>query len=127
MSNNHPNRKKQPVHYRQGDVLAVAIKAIPTSARETKRDNYDRIVVAHGEVTGHAHAFRGKGVCGFTKLDKDEVEFLLVEGGGSGAALNHELIDGRKAEHNQIVLPPGSYEIADQVEYSPAELQRVTD
>ena len=34
---NHPNRKKLTEQYRQGDVLAVAVKSIPDDASETKR------------------------------------------------------------------------------------------
>jgi hypothetical protein len=124
---NHPNRRKPIAQYRQGDVLLVAAKSIPPDTRETTRDEHGRIVLAYGEVTGHAHAFRGKGVCGFTKLDNNEVEFLLVEGGGSGAMLKHELVDGKKAEHDAQAIPPGKYELAQQVEYTPAELQRVSD
>jgi len=122
------NRKSVPAQYRQGDVLLVETKSIPADAHETNRDEHGRIVLAYGEVTGHAHAFRGKGVCGFTKLDNNEVEFLLVQdGGGSGAILNHELVSGQKAEHDAQTIPPGKFELAQQVEYSPAELVRVSD
>jgi hypothetical protein len=124
---NHPNRKQVPIHYRQGDVLAIAVKSIPADARETKRDEHDRIVLAYGEVTGHAHAFRGKGICGFTKLDSDEVEYLLIESGGGGKTLNHEHADGRQAEHAPHTWPDGCYELADQVSYTPTELIRESD
>lgn len=113
------------IHYRQGDTLIRQIDEIPPAAQEMKRDEHGRIVLAHGERTGHAHTFRDKGICSFTTLDNTDVEFLLV--GGSGATLRHELVSGKKAEHNEITVPPGKYEAAQQVEYSPAELVRVTD
>lgn len=113
-------------HVRQGDTLLRKVEDIPAQAHEMKRDQHDRIVLAHGERTGHAHAFRGKGICSFTTLDNDDVEFLLVNG-GSGATLNHELVSGAKAEHNPITVPPGKYEAAQQVEYTPAEIIRVAD
>lgn len=113
-------------HVRQGDTLVRKISDIPTSAREMKRDGHGRIVLAEGEKTGHAHTFRDKGICSFTTLDNEDVEFLLV-GGGSGATLRHELVSGKKAEHDPVTLPPGRYEAAQQVEFAPAELIRVAD
>lgn len=129
--NNHPNRLK-PVtmeigdHVRQGDVLIRRITDVPDGAAVLKRDAHDRIVLAHGEKTGHAHAFRAAGVCAYSKLEGHEIEFLLVNG-GSGAALKHELVNGKKAEHDAIKVPDGAFECAAQVEYSPAELIRVED
>lgn len=113
------------VHYRQGDTLIRKIKEIPEAAKEMKRDAHARIVLAHGERTGHAHTFRDKGICSFTTLNGDDVEFLRI--GGGGATLRHELVSGKKAEHDEINVPPGKYEAAAQVEYSPAELVRVED
>ena len=43
---------------RQGDVLLVPIDAIPAGAVAVPREA-GRVVLAHGEVTGHAHAFTG--------------------------------------------------------------------
>lgn len=110
---------------RQGDVLIRRIKDIPEAAKEMPRDEHGRIVLAHGERTGHAHTFRDKGICSFTTLDNADVEFLLV--GGSGGTLKHELVSGDKAEHNEIAVPAGKYEQAQQVEYTPAEIIRVAD
>ena len=41
-------------HYRQGDVLIERIAEIPTTAE--KQNKSARIILAHGEVTGHHHA-----------------------------------------------------------------------
>ena len=118
--------KKPPLSYRQGDVILIEVDAIPENARELKRDHLDRIVLAYGEVTGHAHALRDKGICSFSTLEDDEVEFLLV--GGGGATLRHELDSGVKAEHDDITLPPNSkWLIGVQVEEKRAELRRVVD
>ena len=114
-----------PTSYRQGDVLLIKISELPADARELKRDTLGRIVLAYGEVTGHAHAIRNKGVCSFTTLDENEIEFLVV--GAGGATLRHELDSGAKAEHDEVVLPEGNYRLAIQCEYTPAELQRVAD
>lgn len=42
--------------YRQGDVLIERIDKIPSGLKKQKPEN-GRIILAHGEVTGHAHAF----------------------------------------------------------------------
>jgi hypothetical protein len=126
MKNNHPNRSNAlPLVFRQGDVLLRAVKKIPEKARELKRDEHGRIVLAHGERTGHAHTFRAKNVCSLSTLDNDEIEFLLV--GGAGATLKHEHVSGKKAEHDEIAIPPGNYEAAVQVEWTPAEIVQVHD
>lgn len=104
--------------YRQGDVLVRAVAEIPGSASPV--ENTDRIVLAYGEVTGHAHAV----------LVDDAREFSLDDAGGMvrrflevferGATLKHE-------EHAPIPLPPGLYEIVQQREYTPQEVRRVSD
>ena len=43
-----------PFHVRQGDVLLVAVEAVPDDAVEQPRQG--RLVLAEGEATGHAHA-----------------------------------------------------------------------
>jgi hypothetical protein len=45
---------------RQGDVPCVAVASIPVSAKAVQRDN-GRVILAYGEVTGHAHALHGPG------------------------------------------------------------------
>lgn len=41
--------------YRQGDVLLRRVEALPANVRPKQSDE-ERIVLAYGEVTGHAHA-----------------------------------------------------------------------
>lgn len=110
--------------YRQGDVLLQRVWAIPADTKELKRDEANRIVLAHGEKTGHAHVFRDPTICALSRHDSEEIEFLLIEGGGT---LRHELISGARAEHAPIDIPGGKYRLAQQVEYTPAELVRVSD
>lgn len=47
--------KTKPTMFRQGDVLIVAIAAMPAEVTPEKPDA-GRAVLAYGEVTGHAHA-----------------------------------------------------------------------
>lgn len=111
-----------PQTYRQGDVLLVKVDALPKGAKPADRDEADRVVLALGEEHGHAHAFREKTVCGF-KMETAEgdvanralVDYIQI--GGGGAALKHELIDGAKADHDQIDLPEGTYKVVQQRQY----------
>lgn len=111
--------KNQVCMFRQGDVLLRRVSEIPTDAVVAdKKDQFgnDRIVLAYGEVTGHAHAIH----------DLDSVD-VFVKGDGtmylevkSEASLQHE-------EHATIALPPGNYERVIQREYSPEEIRNVAD
>jgi hypothetical protein len=94
--------------YRQGDVLLCAIDAIPSGARPVPNDG-DRVVVALGELTGHAHAF----AAAEARMLRDkgsQRSFLVI--GEKGARLCHE-------EHDPILVPEGNYELRRQREYSP--------
>jgi hypothetical protein len=94
---------------RQGDVLLLRHEgAIPANAVEIPRDA-GRVVLAYGEVTGHAHAMRDPGVC---LLRAEGVAFdLLRVGEGVFADLTHE-------EHATITVGPGVYERRVQREYA---------
>lgn len=99
---------------RQGDVLLVAIKEVPAKATKIKPDN-GRLILAYGEVTGHAHAIRADKRARMLKYEKQE--FLIVEG---ETDLVHQ-------EHGTIALAPGSYEVIHQVDFRRKALERVTD
>jgi hypothetical protein len=105
-------KMKRP-QYRQGDVLLVPVDFLPTdSVQETTADM--RVVLAFGEVTGHAHAIEAK----FAKTyHNGEHRFLEVS---EGAVLRHE-------EHSPHALMPGTYRIVIQREYEPAGFRRVID
>jgi hypothetical protein len=119
---------------RQGDVMLVRIDKLPEGLIPTERDRLGRIVLAHGEKSGHGHAIRDPFVCSFrlatTEPDPTGVSGGVdyIEVGGSGpATLSHEYQSGAMAEHEPIQLPPGIYKIALQREYTPAEVVRVVD
>lgn len=104
--------------YRQGDVMIEAIDIIPAKVKRVARDN-GRVVLAYGEVTGHAHAFRSDRVKMFRHDDTGDGVFLAVLG-DSPADLEHE-------EHSIISIPPGSYRVTRQREYSPESIRQVAD
>lgn len=104
-----------PWMIRQGDVALVAIDAIPIDAAELPRDEGDRVVLAYGEVTGHAHALHEPGVTMLRAANADV--FLRVI---APSNLVHE-------EHAKIAVPPGKYRVVRQREYSPEEIRTVAD
>jgi hypothetical protein len=93
-----------PVHFRQGDVLLIAVEAIPTDATPERRTG--RIVLAEGEVTGHAHAIAEPDARTFTH---DGQRYLLTR---SVAQLVHE-------EHAPIDVRAGTWRVVIQREYEP--------
>jgi hypothetical protein len=103
--------------YRQGDVLIRAISSIPEGAKDVTPK--DRIVLAYGEVTGHAHAIAPGQATEFSFAEAAGVvrRFLNVV---KSAVVRHE-------EHAPIPLPPGAYEIVQQREYTPEEIRNVAD
>lgn len=104
--------------YRQGDVLIVSTKKIPNTAKPIEREN-GAVILAHGEATGHAHAFRGAGVRMFRDDGTNGGGYLQVDG-PDAKPLTHE-------EHTTIHVPPGNYRVIRQREYSPEAIRNVAD
>ena len=105
---------------RQGDVLIVPCKSIPSSAKDVVPEN-DRLIVAKGEATGHHHSFawaRG------ATLFRDD-------GAGSGGNLyvgvrDHPATLGHQ-EHHALVLTPGKYRVVIQRTMHSGLVRRVAD
>lgn len=100
---------------RQGDVLIFSAPEQP-KGKEIERDN-GRVVLAYGEVTGHAHAFAGQNVYLYEHAKKAGDKILKVE---KESELKHE-------EHSKITIPPGEYIVRIQREYSPEGIKSVRD
>jgi hypothetical protein len=100
-----------PVQLRQGDVLLVPVDEIPVEARPLRRTG-GRVVLAEGEVTGHAHAIRSSAA---SLLGVDEDRYLRV---AAPVSLDHE-------EHAAIGVAPGTYRVVIQREYVPPEISPV--
>lgn len=71
-------------HYRQGDVAIQRIASLPKKLKLVERDA-GRVILAHGEVTGHAHAFTSPNTKKFT--DDQGREFFEVGGSEIKATL----------------------------------------
>jgi hypothetical protein len=129
-------KKRIPLQFRQGDVLIVMVDSLPKNVVAKTRDN-GRVVLAYGEVTGHAHAIIEKKVIHYDAPDAvSAAEALLASVGmkrqltaenaptflelATEAPLQHE-------EHGTIKLPAGRAVVIRQREYSPTELRSVAD
>lgn len=103
--------------FRQGDVLIVPASEIPAAAVPVKRV-HRAVVLAEGEVTGHAHRIIAEGAELF-EIEGLEDRFLRVLTEG-GVDLVHE-------EHGIITLPVGDYVVRRQREYTPERNVQVLD
>ena len=97
---------------RQGDVLVTATddeatgKPVPIES--------GRVVLAHGEFTGHAHALPATDC---ELVDDAGIVTLTVR---TSTALGHE-------EHAPVPLDPGRYRVTRQREYRYGQARRVED
>lgn len=99
--------------YRQGDVLLVRVDSLPRGAKDETPD--DRIVLAYGEVTGHAHAIYEPQ----TKT-KPEGKAKIWDAGAERYLQVLEKTQLKHEEHSAIDLLPGNYRVVRQREYDPA-------
>ena len=99
--------KNKVAMYRQGDVMLRKVDSKPISAVVGEKDN-GRIILAYGEVTGHAHAIK-----------QNEAE-IWVDAGRRWLEVCHQA-ELKHEEHATITLPPGIYEVIQQREFSVLE------
>ena len=114
--------KKQPITWmaRQGDILLTAVLSIPKDAKaHVRAADHGRVVLAYGEVTGHAHALAEGTVTAYGP--SDDAFWLEVEQPGQ-AVVTHE-------EHAAIALPANVrfLSVRRQRQYTPERIERVAD
>lgn len=102
---------QQQTIYRQGDVLILAVDAVPAGLEKEKGP----VILAEGEATGHAHRVKHRRAKMFRGTDG--ARYLRLP---TPATVDHE-------EHDRIELPAGDYQIVRQREYSPEEIRNVAD
>ena len=108
----HREKIEKPGDFvRQGDIALIRVAAIPTTAKPKKRAG--RIVLAEGEVTGHAHAILEENV---TEHEVDGLRFFDVVKAAVRAI--HD-------EHSTHVLEPGPLELRQQCELGDDDEPRV--
>ena len=102
---------------RQGDVLMVPVAKLPAKLESVKRER-GRLILAHGEATGHAHAIKDKRAALFR--DPKLAALFMHVSGDTAVELEHD-------EHDTIEVPPGNYQVIRQREYSPEAIRNVAD
>jgi len=79
------------------------------------RPEQGRVVLAHGEVTGHSHSISPQEATLYSDGAVTELEVKAAM-----AMLEHQ-------EHGTIALPKGRYRVIRQREYSPEAIRNVAD
>ena len=109
--------KKHSTILRQGDVALVPTRK-PTHALTPVPLDHGRVILAYGEVTGHAHQI-------VTDVATDLPPSMLMEAPDGRRFL---LVDRPCAlvhdEHGPIAVTPGCYKVIRQQEYVAAALNR---
>jgi hypothetical protein len=98
------------VQYRQGDVLLIKLsdaEARRVHLEDRARPSTDRMILARGEATGHAHSVAGS----TARLELRLAERYLTV--WAATELTHE-------EHAPIRLDPGFYRVVLQREFVPS-------
>jgi len=101
--------------YRQGDVLIERVARMPKGGKAIKPE-HGRIVLAHGEATGHHHSV----------AVADVAESIVDETGALFLRFCRDSIVTHQ-EHAPVDIPAGTYRVTRQREYSPQEIGNVAD
>lgn len=92
------------------------------ATNEVPREN-GRVILAHGEVTGHAHAIASKNATLYEPAAQSEEALRLgtrILKANRSVALTHE-------EHRTINVPAGSWGVRIQRQYEAGAFRRVED
>lgn len=117
-------------HIRQGDVLLVYVDSIPATAEENAKDSNGLVVLAYGEVSGHAHLIEETESAQVTYHRTREGErflSLLCQTFIKHGNLTKDGIQDGTADHSALLLRNGKLQQAFQVEDFGLEIRRVAD
>lgn len=124
------SKEKIPYQVRQGDVFLERIEGERPKYSSAAVLESGRVVLAHGEATGHAHVLSRE------EAWLHDVEDKTVVGDGvwnrllrvlEGATLRHDCPGQAKPDHESIPLPEGEYRVIQQMTYAPEEIRNVAD
>lgn len=101
---------------RQGDVYLLRVASVPTAAKKNACEK-GRAVLAHGEVTGHAHVLDAPAPVRKYRTTPEGARFVEIV---KTVALRHE-------EHAAIMVTEGKWQQGFQVEDFGEEVRRVAD
>lgn len=117
--------------YAQGDLLIIPVQEIPPKLKDCTPLK-GPVVLAHGETTGHRHAFYDGGVKLY-RPDDQGVSTELLERNAIPMETVEQWIDAaqpvslKHEEHDTIQLPRGKYKVVRQREYDPIQERIVAD
>ena len=129
---------KELSQIRQGDVLLQEVASLPLGCTEVASEEH-RIVLAHGEVTGHAHAiYDHLTLSNHAEVSAAEITAsviakikskarLFASPQGDRYLMVTDTVNLFHEEHTSHVLVPGIYHLPRQVEYTPGNLFDVED
>lgn len=121
---------QSPLIIRQGDVCLVRVAALPEGLTEVAHEA-GRIVLMHGEVTGHAHAiadWAGAGKIADAAIGLAGRRARLLQAPNGTRFLEvAETVTVSHEEHSPHSIPPGIYELPVQVEHTAERVRRVAD
>lgn len=126
---------KRQRQFRQGDVWLELVDDVDTSKLKRIPREHGAVILAHGEVTGHTHRIEGRTAHLYALEDNrvtGETALQAIARIGGGLIADRVLkvtkaVELRHEEHTTIKLPPGTYRVGIQREYSPAALRSVAD
>lgn len=97
--------------FRHGDVLVEPVAGVEPAGAALPRSPSGHVVLAEGEVTGHAHRIAEEGcdLYPYPGANDNGVRLLVVR---ASVDLSHE-------EHHTIRLPPGTYKVRVKRQYNP--------
>ncbi len=95
-------KNKTQLHkLQQGDVLLLAVSALPANCRPASKDARG-IVLAEGEFTGHFHGIAAQR--GVALMEAPNGLRFLVNESESPIEVTHQ-------EHKPVVIPPGIFQV----------------
>lgn len=109
---------KQIKQFRQGDVFIEQVKKQDEAKLTPISPDNKRVILAYGEVTGHAHA-----------IDFNDAVLFEVPGSTPPRRMLKVVKDTvlKHEEHGPIQLPIGWFEVKLQREYTPEAVRNVLD
>ena len=104
--------------YRQGDTLLIPVSTIPNTAKAVRVSN--RVVVREGETTGHAHVLEGAAIEEFESATPtaDAVERYVRLATATAYVHEDHYVAITATERAPMMIPPGSYKVIQQREFT---------
>ena len=121
-------KTKTKLQVRQGDVLIERIDKLPEKI--TPKNEEGRVILAHGEVTGHAHEIESPQLATHYEVAEAMHELGDLDDAGpmSRTALEVDADTNLiHQEHAMIPIQRGTYRVTRQREYTPSEIRNVAD